>query len=127
MKARILILEDEQIIAFDMRVALQDQGYEVAAVCASASEAIQRLNQNSIDLMIVDFKLSGDMNGEEAASAIRTHVKAMVPVIFVSGTTDSAFLERVKNDPCALLVKPFQIEDLISCVESVLSPQLKKD
>ena len=120
-KAGILILEDEQIIALDLRTVLEAKGYEIAALASSAIEAIERLEQRSADLLIVDYKLNGPLNGEEAVSAIRSHFGVPVPAIFISGATHSEFLNRAANNPCDVLVKPFQIEDLLACIETILS------
>lgn len=119
-RTRILILEDEQIIAFDLRLALEARGHEIVATASSADEAIDRLQKSAADLLIVDYKLDGPLNGEEAVSAIRSYLGMPVPVIFISGDTHSEFVNRMKSDPCAVLVKPFELEDLLECIEDLL-------
>ena len=120
-KARILILEDEQIIALDLRILLEERGYEIVATASSAAEAIETIGKRTADLLIDDYKLNGPLNGEEAVSAIRSHFGLPIPVIFISGATHSEFLNRVANDPCDVLIKPFQVEDLLACIETILS------
>ena len=121
LKARILILEDEQIIALDLRMVLEERGYEITTTASSAEEALERLEKRTVDLLIVDYKLNGPLNGEEAVSAIRSHIGMPIPVIYISGATHSEFLNRVANDPCDVIIKPFQIEDLLACIETILS------
>jgi CheY-like chemotaxis protein len=120
-EAKILILEDEQLVAFDLCSALERHGYVVVGTAKSADEAIQLVQQHkNIDLMIVDFKIRGQMNGEEAASAVRSHFNKPIPVIFISASPLSDIKERMPADPCVFLTKPFKHEALLECVEAVL-------
>ena len=119
----ILILEDEMIIAMDIRTVLEQIGYNIVGTVATAADAISIAENSRIDLMIVDYRLRGPLNGEEAASAIRSHSKRNIPVIFVSGTGDLELRNRLADDPCAFLKKPIKFEGLIQCIQSLLKPE----
>ena len=119
--AKILILEDEQLVAFDLCSALERNGYVVVGTAKSADEAIDLAQQHvSLDLMIVDFKIRGQLNGEEAASAVRSHFNKPIPVIFISASPLNDIKERLPADPCVFLTKPFKHESLLQCVEDIL-------
>ena len=119
----ILILEDEMIIALDIRTMLEQLGYIVVGVAATAEEAIATIQNSPIDLMIVDFRLRGPLNGEEAASAIRSHFNQAIPIIFLSGTADLEIRNRLSSSPCAFLKKPVKVDELIECIQSILKPR----
>ena len=69
---RILILEDEMIIAMDIKSILEQLSCNVVGTAATAEDAISIIQSTSVDLMIVDYRLQGPLNGEEAVSAIRS-------------------------------------------------------
>jgi CheY-like chemotaxis protein len=120
---QILIVEDEMIIALDIRTALEQQGYKIAGTVTTAEDAISIAENSAVDLMIVDYRLQGQLNGEEAASAIRTHSNRPIPVIFVSRSGDLELRNRLAASPCAFLKKPIKIEGLMECIQSLLKPK----
>ena len=70
-KARILIVEDERIVAEDIQISLAKLGYSVAGIAASGEEAVEKAEELCPDLVLMDIKLKGDMDGVEAAEQIR--------------------------------------------------------
>lgn len=112
------------IIALDIRTALEQVGYNIVGTVTTAEDAISIAENSQIDLMIVDYRLQGPLNGEEAASAIRSHSKRAIPVIFVSGIGDLELRNRLAAVPCAFLKKPIKIEGLINCIQSLLKPEV---
>ena len=85
-KARILIVEDEGIIAQDIRASLQELGYEVSATVATGEEAVRKAETERPDLALVDVVLQGSMDGIEAAHFI--HSRFRVPIVYLTAYTD---------------------------------------
>jgi CheY-like chemotaxis protein len=104
--ARILIVEDEIIIARELEARLQGMEYEVVGIASSGREAIALAEEARPDLVLMDIVLKGDIDGIEAAEEIRRRLR--LPVIFVSAYTDPETLRRAKiTEPFAYIVKPF--------------------
>ena len=113
---KILIVEDEMIIAEDMADALSNLGYEVTAIVASGDEAIEKAATNYPAIVIMDINLQGDIDGVEAAQKIRNSQN--IPVVFLTAYADQTTLERAKaTEPFAYLLKPFQERELKTTIE----------
>jgi len=103
---RILIVEDEGLIAMDLQERLEKLGYPVAGVAASGEEALEVASGQLPTLILMDIRLKGQMDGIEAAARIRERLD--IPVIFVTAHTDEKTLERAKAaGPLSYIVKPF--------------------
>ncbi|GMW00417.1 MAG: hypothetical protein AMXMBFR84_15540 [Candidatus Hydrogenedentota bacterium] len=117
--SRILIVDDEIIIARELETRLRGMGYEVCAVAGSGVEAIQLADMLNPDLVLMDIVLKGDLDGIEAASEIK--IRRQVPVIYVTAYTDDKTLERAKvTEPFAYIVKPFSERELRANIEIAL-------
>lgn len=115
----ILIVEDEGVIALDIRATLGRLGYAVAAVAATGSEAIARVEELRPDLVLMDIHLRGEMDGVEAARAIRDRFG--VPVIYLTAFADPATLQRARiTEPFGYLLKPFEERELHIVIEMAL-------
>jgi signal transduction histidine kinase len=118
-EGRILIVEDEAIIAREIRHALESFGYEVLAVISRGEDAVPFALRERPDLVLMDIMLAGAMDGTAAAAAIREQLD--VPVIFSTAYTDRETVERVKpTTPYGYLVKPFEHTHLRITVETAL-------
>jgi CheY-like chemotaxis protein len=116
---RILIVEDEQIVGFDLRRRLARMGYTVVALTASGEEAIAYAEQLRPDVVLIDVQLRGPIDGVEAAQHIWTQHK--IPVVFMSGYTTVETLERVwRTVPAGYLSKPFFEDQLRAALERTL-------
>jgi PAS domain S-box-containing protein len=126
-KARILIVEDEAIIAEDLKQSLIGMGYEVSAVVHCGEEAITVASAAKPDIVLMDVMLSGFLDGIDAASAIKAVLD--VPVIYLTSCVDDAVFRRAKaTDPFSYLVKPFSLTQLYHHVEMALHKQaLERD
>ena len=101
---RILLVEDEILIAEDARILLERMGYLVVGTAASGPEAVQQADEARPDLILMDVRLQGAMNGVEAARKIRSQTD--VPIIYV--TAHAAVLASSENgERCTCLAKPF--------------------
>jgi two-component system, sensor histidine kinase len=112
----ILIVEDENIVALDMRMRLESMGYRVVDVVDTAALAIERVAELSPELVLMDIKLKGEQDGIEAATLLRE--RSEVPVIFVTAFTDERTLDRAKRaSPYGYIVKPFHERELRIAIE----------
>ncbi len=118
-KADILIVEDESIVALDIRSRLSRLGYAVPAIASSGEQAVRRAAELSPDLVLMDIQLKGEMDGVQAAEAIRTQLDT--PVVYLTAYADSKTLERAKlTEPFGYILKPFEERDLRTTIEIAL-------
>jgi len=119
-KTRILVVDDERIIAMDIRRTLERLGYEVPATAASGEEAVSLAGETRPDLVLMDISLGEGMDGIEAAA----HIKALfnVPIIFLTAYSDDETLARATAEqPFGFLVKPFEERELHSSIAVALT------
>jgi signal transduction histidine kinase/DNA-binding response OmpR family regulator len=110
-KSRILIVEDEHIVALDIKMLLVKYGYEVTGIYSDAESALAELEKNLPDLVLMDIKLQGEMDGIEATQLIKNQYD--IPVILLTAFADEATLQRAKiTEPFAYLIKPFEDREL---------------
>ncbi|MCB0490344.1 MAG: response regulator [Cyclobacteriaceae bacterium] len=118
-KVKILVVEDEFIVAEDIRRNLVKLGYEVIRISRTAEEAIAAVKLSVPDLVLLDIRLGDDMDGIQAAEVIRKLVD--IPFIYVTAHTDSVTFERAKRTaPHAYIVKPFNFQNLHLSIELAL-------
>jgi PAS domain S-box-containing protein len=114
-KKQILIVEDEKIVADDLRMSLERLGYRVSGVVSSGEDAIRKVEELPPDLVLMDIVLKG-MGGIEAAGIIRSRFN--IPVVYLSAHADRKTLEQAKvTEPFGYLTKPFDEGDLYSAIE----------
>jgi PAS domain S-box-containing protein len=119
MKTRILIVEDEGLIALDLKRKLEQVGYTVPAIHNNASDAIQSIERIRPDLVLMDIRLRGPQDGIQAAATIRERFR--LPVMFVSAHSDRATLDRARAaEPFGYIVKPFHGVDFQAPIEMAL-------
>ena len=117
--SRILIVEDENIVAMDIQKRLERLGYGVAVIASSGEEAVEAVGWLAPDLVLMDIKLRGDMDGTQAAEQIRDRFN--IPVIYLTAYTDDATLNLAKiTEPYGYIVKPFGDRVLHSTINMAL-------
>jgi len=117
--ARILVIEDEAIVAADIQDRLEALGYTVAGWGTTGAEALDLARTSQPDLILMDIMLKGPMNGIQAAHLVR--VELSLPVIFLTANSDEAVLEQAKiSEPFAYLLKPFEERQLRTNIEMAL-------
>ena len=117
--SRILIVEDEAILAMCLQDKLTDLGYGVTAMVSNGEQAVQAAAEHHPDLVLMDIKLNGRIDGVEAARQIRQ--QSSIPVIFMSAYTDIDTLQRAfLTGPSGYLVKPVRLEKLSQELARVL-------
>jgi CheY-like chemotaxis protein len=118
-KTRILIVEDEGIVACDLENQLNNLGYEVSAVVGTGALAVEKTREIRPDLVLMDIKLKGEMDGIEAAEYIREHFDC--PVVFLTAFSDEETLHRAKiSKPFGYILKPFEERELYVNIEIAL-------
>ena len=118
-KVKLLIIEDEFIIAESLAKWLNGLDYEVCEIADNGNDALRIYTSELPDLVLMDIHLSGKMDGVETAEKIR-EIKP-VPLIFLTALSDAATIGRAKNAmPAAYVIKPFRRNDLKVAIEVAL-------
>lgn len=118
MSGRILVVEDEKIIQLDLRYQLEHLGYTVVGVASSGEEAISKAAQLEPDLVLMDVRLKGSMNGITAARSIQAARE--VPVIYLTALNQARSNGDQEQAPEPCLGKPFRMADLDAAIRGVL-------
>ncbi|MES9997383.1 response regulator [Desulfovibrio aminophilus] len=117
--ARILLVEDERIIALEMKVFLQRLGYQVAASLATGEQALADAPAIRPDLVLMDIMLAGDLDGIETARRLRA--VCPVPVVYCTAYTDPETMRRAQDTgPAGILTKPVNLDDLRRTIDQGL-------
>ena len=115
-KAKILIVEDENIVAMDIRKMLLDFGYEITSIESSAEEAIVCVREKKPDLILMDIVLKGKMTGIDASRIISQYFK--IPIIYMTAlSSDDSLLETRSRESYGFLFKPFNANELNIAIE----------
>ncbi len=118
-KAQILVVEDDNIVVLELRDGLQSLGYAVCGVASYGEEAIEKARETRPDLVLMDIRLKGDVDGVEAAEEIR--VRFDIPVVYLTAYADEDTLQRAKaTEPYGYIIKPFQERELHTAIEVAL-------
>lgn len=108
-------MEDEVIIALDLKLRLENLGYNVLDTVFNGQDAIKKIGETNPDLVLMDIQLNGDRDGIDVAKQI--HTLFNIPFIYLTGSHDNSLLERAKQtDPLGFVTKPFdetEIQNLI--------------
>lgn len=121
--AKVLVVEDEKLVAKDIAKILNKLGYIVLATVPSGEEAITKVAENKPDLVLMDIMLKGEMDGIEAADHIKNQFD--IPVIFLTAYADENTLRRAKiTEPFGYILKPFDERELHTTIEIALRRHL---
>ncbi len=116
---KILIVEDEMIIAADISLQLTNLGYEVSGITPRGEDALKNIESTRPDIVLMDIALKGEMDGVETAQAILDNYQ--IPVIFLTSNVDNATFQRAKaTKPYGFIAKPFDPDDLQRAIELTL-------
>ncbi|HIJ00269.1 MAG: two-component system, response regulator PdtaR [Candidatus Methanomethylophilaceae archaeon] len=119
MSSRILIVEDEVVVAMYIETLLVTFGYEVAGIVTNGKDAIDAVKNNGIALILMDINIEGDIDGIETVKRIKEF--SDVPVIYVSAYIDKETIDRAaETKPASYLSKPFKNKDLKDIIDSIL-------
>lgn len=116
---KILIVEDEAIVAMENKMNLSMAGYSVVASVSSGEDALYKIDEVIPDLILMDIKLKGRISGIETVEQIRK--KNNIPVIFITGNSDNKTLEQIKDiTNTTYLLKPVLTQDLLEEVKKMI-------
>jgi len=119
MEAKVLIVEDERILAIGMKRKLESAGYAVTGIASSGKEAIENAKKTNPNLVLMDIVLKGPMDGIEAAQQIINLYN--IPVIYLTAYADDEILERAMiTEPYGYLLKPFNLSELKANIKMAL-------
>ncbi|MCP4682122.1 MAG: response regulator [Desulfobacterales bacterium] len=122
----ILLVEDERIVAEDIRRTLEDLGYIVCAMASSGEDAIQKVEEHKPDLILMDIVIKGNIDGIEAADEIRSRFS--IPIIYLTSYADDLVLERAKlTEPFGYIIKPFEDKELHTAIKMALYKSLMEN
>lgn len=117
--AKILVVEDENIVALEIKKRLQKLGYIVPGVASTGEDAISKAEGIRPDLVLMDIMLKGEIDGIHAAGEIRKRFN--IPVVYLTAYSDEETLQRAKlTEPYGYILKPFEEDDLRTTIEIAL-------
>ncbi|MGE5499332.1 MAG: PAS domain S-box protein [Syntrophothermus sp.] len=118
-KASILIVEDNHIVMLELKDRLVEMGYKVIDTASTGPEAIAKAEEHLPDLILMDIRLKGEMDGIDAAAVIRKKLK--LPFVYLTAHTDEGTLMRAKlTEPYGYIIKPFEERELYSAIETAV-------
>ena len=116
---QIMVVEDEGVVAQDIKFRLKSLGYSIPAIASSGEEAIAKINEFSPDLVLMDIRLKGKMDGIKATKKISEDFD--IPVVYLTAYADEKTIARAKKTmPYGFVIKPFEKNDLKSVIEVAL-------
>lgn len=119
-KLKVLIVEDEPVIAENVSIYLDNYDFEVSGIAYDSDEAFEQLKTNTPDAIILDINLESDKDGIEIAQHINQHYQ--LPFLFLTSYSDKSTLERAKHvKPGGYIVKPFNEKTLLASLEIAIS------
>ncbi|MCU7494654.1 MAG: PAS domain S-box protein [Ignavibacteria bacterium] len=116
---KILVVEDEAIVALDIKLRLQALGYKVTGIVSNGEDCLKMIEAEKPQLILMDIIIKGEQDGVSLAGFIKE--KYNIPVIYLTAHTDEATLDRAKQTaPYGFIIKPFELKDLRSTIEIAL-------
>ena len=117
--AKVLIVEDERVVALHLKQQLLRLGYQVPAIATSGDQALKQIGDHQPDAILIDIHLEGDVDGIETSA--RIPVELQIPVIYLTAYSEEPTLERARQTkPYGYLVKPFSEQELHATVQMAL-------
>jgi two-component SAPR family response regulator len=120
MKTRVFIVEDQTIVAHDLSHQLERNGFEVIGIASSGHQAISEIKSALPDLILMDVRIQGELNGIEVAIILQSHFESRVPIVFLTGFQESTFAYlKIVND-YIFVNKPFTEDMLLNAISRAL-------
>ena len=117
---KILIVEDEMIIAANISLQLTSLGYEITAIIPRGEEALVHIKKNRPDIVLLDIRLKGEIDGIETAQIMQKSFN--IPIIYLTANADDSHFNRAKTtNPYAFISKPFKKLDLQRAIELTIN------
>jgi signal transduction histidine kinase len=126
---KVVIVEDERLVAQDIAQILRDEGYSICAIASDGETAIKKILEFSPNLVLLDIRIKGEIDGIDVAKFIQSYCD--IPIVYLSAFSDSETLKRAQlTNPMGYVVKPFRSEQLLTTITIALtthSSKQKKD
>ena len=120
-RPRLLVVEDEFIVAFELRTVLEEMGFSVCGVVSSGEEAFQIAERERPDCVLMDVSIKGEFDGIEAARRIRSRLG--LPTAFLTGFPRDQVMEKARDvEPIGCFLKPLDYEELKTALEEFFHP-----
>lgn len=118
-KYKIIIVEDDEITALNLKLSLQKHGYNIIAVCDNAPQAQEKIEETKPDVIIIDISLQESNDGIELAKTIKQHYS--IPFIYLTSYSDDDIIaEAIKTEPYGYIVKPFDPSSLHATIQMAI-------
>ena len=118
-KHTIIIVEDDEITALNLKLSLQKHGYDIIAVCDNAVQAREKIDEFKPNVIIIDISLQESNDGIELAKTIRQHYT--IPFIYLTSYSDDDIIaEAIKTEPYGYIVKPFDPSSLHATIQMAI-------
>ena len=115
---KILIVEDQSVIAIDLKRSLSERGYVVVGISDNSEDAVNKADECRPDLILMDIMLNGEKSGIETAELIKK--KQNIPIIFLTALTDiDTYSKALKTEPFKYLMKPIEMESLETAIKKI--------
>lgn len=125
-RKRLLLVEDERVVALSMKKTLKRLGYEVVGVVATGEEAVETAIASAPDLVLMDISLQSQMDGIEASQVIRSF--SDIPIVFLTAHSDEKLLESaMATMPAGYIIKPFSERILEDTIQKVFSERNRQN
>lgn len=122
-KIKVLIVEDETIVAKDIQNILSGLGYSVVSIVSSGEKALSEVEKHMPNLVLMDIMLKGDMTGIQSAEIIRERYD--IPVVFLTAYADENTIEKAKSAiPYGYIIKPFKEKELETTIEMAINKHM---
>lgn len=125
-RSRILIVEDERLIAEDLKEVLESSGHHVVGIFSSGEEVLQNINDINPDVILMDIRLKGILDGIQTAITIHNTIKP-IPIVFLTAHSRNQYPHLSSLPPSSFiyLTKPYQNETLLRGIKRLLGPRTK--
>lgn len=125
MTIKVLIVEDEVLVAEEIAADLQDYGFEITEIVISSDECFSSIKKNTPHIILMDINIRGEKDGIETATTIKKEQN--IPIIYLTANTDSLTFNRaLKTSPNAFISKPYHKKDLYSAIEIAFNKHNEK-
>jgi CheY-like chemotaxis protein len=121
MPVKVLIVEDEVIVAEDVRAKLVSRGYEVTGIVDTFDKALESVKVNRPDVLILDIRIKGEITGVETAIILASQVEKPIPVVFLTASSESEIPVLKAVESYTFVTKPFTDESLFQAIEKAMT------
>jgi len=119
-RRKILIVEDETLLALSLSLSLQEEGHIITGCVTSGEKALAMIEKDRPDIVLIDIKLDGGMDGIETSWRIRR--EHALPIVFMTGNTDHGTLQLANElDPVGILRKPINDHEVLSVIRKAFA------